>query len=218
MAAPDLERGVKPVDTVNRCVYSVNMSPTRDVLLDSAFRQMEEHGLEGLTLRSIARASGVSHAAPARHFDGLNGLLAAVAARSFQDLTATMDRYVAEIDDPSERLVAAGQAYVDYALANAEPYELMFRPERLDTEQPDYKSASAEAYGRLHQLVEAAQEAGWRRGVDHDHLTGVVWATIHGVVSLWIQGALAGATGIDTPDDLVNTLIHQVLVPEEGHT
>ncbi len=175
---------------------------------------MEEHGLEGLTLRSIARASGVSHAAPARHFDGLSSLLAAVAARSFRDLTAAIDGAVDSIEEAGDRLVAAGYAYIDYAIANPDPYELMFRPERLDTELPEYKQAAGEAFTRLTELVAEAQAAGWRTGTDHAQLTGAVWATVHGVASLWIQGAFPEATGMESPDPLVHTLIHEVLIPE----
>jgi len=178
---------------------------------------MHTSGLEGLTLRSIARASGVSHAAPARHFRGVTGLLSAVAARSFRELTATIDQRVTNAaEEPIQRLVAAGHGYIDFALANPTPYELMFRPERLDRSDEEYLTASLEAFGRLADLVAAAQTTGWKPDVQHPQLSGVVWAGVHGVVSLWIQGALSGATGIEDCEEFGDVLIHEVLGLERG--
>jgi len=180
-------------------------------------QQMHTCGLEGLTLRSIARESGVSHAAPARHFRGLSSLLSAVATRSFRELTATIDQHVADAtDEPIQRLVAAGHGYVEFALANPTPFELMFRPERLDRSDQEYLAASIEAFGRLADLVAAAQAAGWKPHVQHPHLSGVVWAGVHGLASLWIQGALSAATGIEDYEEIRDVLIHDVLGLERG--
>lgn len=176
------------------------MASTRDVLLDSAVQHLEDQGLDGLTLRSIARASGVSHAAPARHFDGLGSLLSAVVARSFRELTAALDERVEGIEDPIDRLRLSGHAYFEFALANPAPYELMFRPERLDRASEDYVVAGSESYGRLGDLVADAQRAGWKADVDHAELTALVWAGIHGLASLSIQGALPFRAGTDLVD------------------
>lgn len=176
------------------------MASTRDTLLDSAVQHLGDRGLEGLTLRSIARASGVSHAAPARHFPGLGSLLAAVAARSFRELTGALDERVEGVEDPIERLRVSGYAYLEFALANPGPYELMFRPERLDRSSGEYLDASAESYGRLTALVAGAQGAGWKPDVDHAQLTALVWAGIHGLASLSIQGALRAVPANDLVD------------------
>ena len=65
--------------------------PTRERLLDCARAHLDEHGLEGLSLRAVARRAGVSHAAPARHFRTVGALLAAVAAQGFRDLMRAVD-------------------------------------------------------------------------------------------------------------------------------
>ena len=44
---------------------------TADLLVASARAMLDEQGLEGLTLRAIARRAGVSHGAPLRHFPTL---------------------------------------------------------------------------------------------------------------------------------------------------
>jgi AcrR family transcriptional regulator len=93
-------------------LYGVDVGSTREALLDSAIRLMRRRGLEGLTLRSDAPASGVFHAAQARHFDGLAGLLSAVAARLACEPIATVDQWAeGAAGVPTQHLVAAGRGH-----------------------------------------------------------------------------------------------------------
>jgi AcrR family transcriptional regulator len=148
-------------------------------------------------LRQIARDAGVSHGAPRRHFGGLPGLLAAVAAQAFDGLSASVSNHVGLAGtDPLDQLRAAGRGYVDFAIANPGSYELMFRPERLDQTDPEYVSASVAAFAQLAGLTAAAQATGWRADLPQPALTGVLWAGVHGIASLWIQGSLPAATNI----------------------
>ncbi len=174
------------------------MNDTRTLLIRSTRAHLDEHGLDGLTLRQIARDVDVSHGAPLRHFTGLAAMLSAVAAELFDELVATVRQHV-EMAGPhaTAQLRAAGVAYVDFAVANPGSYELLFRPERLDVTDADYIRASAAAFDQLTRLTAAAQESGWRADVDPAVLTGVLWAGVHGIASLWIQGSLPIATGID---------------------
>ena len=73
-------------------------------LVDSARAMLDEQGLDGLTLRAIARGAGVSHGAPLRHFPTLAALLAAVAAQGFDELVAAVDAQIdARPDDAPAR-------------------------------------------------------------------------------------------------------------------
>ena len=92
----------------------------RDRLLQAARDVVAADGLEGLTLRAIARRAGVSHGAPLRHFPTLAALLAAVAADGFARLVASIDDHLADADRaaaasgatpaPRQRLAIAAQA------------------------------------------------------------------------------------------------------------
>ena len=149
-------------------------------------------------MRQVARAVGVSHGAPLRHFSGLSSMLSAVVAEAFDELVATVSQHVDSVDaDPLGRLRAAGQGYVEFAMVNPGPYELMFRPESLDRTDADYLRASLAAFDQLAGLTAAAQAAGWRAGIEPTVLTGVLWAGVHGIASLWIQGSLPIATNTD---------------------
>ncbi len=170
--------------------------PTRDHLVATARRLLDAEGLEPLTLREIARRGGLSHGAPLRHFPSLATLLSAVAAQGFRELMDAVDAAVAEAParaTPLEHLAAAGRGYVRFALGSPGVFALMFRPERLDPSDESYRDAGTAAFDQLRQLVAAAQAWGFHPAVSTTHLAAVVWASVHGLAQLWLQGALQGA-------------------------
>jgi AcrR family transcriptional regulator len=178
---------------------------TRARLIQAALDHLDEHGLQGLSLRGIARSSGVSHGAPMRHFDGMAALLASVAAFAFDQLHATVDAAVGNAGpDPLARLRNAGRAYVAFAVAQPGAFELMFRPELIDREDAAYLASSVAAFGQLSTLTLEAQETGWFSAVPAPQLTGVLWASVHGIAALWVQGSLPLATGVGTFDTFLD--------------
>jgi AcrR family transcriptional regulator len=178
---------------------------TRTRLIEAALDHLDEHGLQGLTLREIARSSGVSHGAPMRHFDGLAALLAAVAAVGFDGLQAAVGLAVAEAgSDPLARLRDAGRAYVAFAVAQPGAFELMFRPELVDRSDAAYLASSLAAFDQLSTLTSDAQATGWFSAVPTPQLAGVLWAGVHGIAALWVQGTLPIATGVGAFDSFLD--------------
>jgi AcrR family transcriptional regulator len=159
---------------------------------------LDEQGLEGLTLRAIARRARVSHGAPLRHFPSLASLLSAVAATGFRDLVAAVDDELDRLGPgahPYPRLAAAGRGYVRFAVGHPGVFGIMFRPERLDPGDAVYLAAAADSFQQLEDLVAAAQTEGFRPDVDVRRLSSVVWTTVHGLADLWIRGG--GLPGAD---------------------
>jgi AcrR family transcriptional regulator len=185
----------------------------RERLLQAAREVVATDGLEGLTLRAIARRAGVSHGAPLRHFPSLTALLTAVAADGFRQLVATVDDHLAAAGadaatadgatlGPRDRLRVAGQAYVRFALDNPGVFSVTFRPERVDVGDEQYQAWGAASFGQLVTLVEAAQADGWHPDEDPVDLAAVVWAQVHGIAELGLHGGLvAVGTGrvVDRP-------------------
>src|SRR5262249_54368733 len=131
-----------------------------------------------------------------RHFPSLATLLSAVAAQGFRELMTSVETAVGETPSgasPVERLAAAGRGYVRFALGSPGVFALMFRPERLDPSDTGYREAGTAAFDQLRPLVSAAQASGFLPDVSTTHLAAVVWASVHGLAQLWLQGALQGA-------------------------
>jgi AcrR family transcriptional regulator len=198
---------------------------SREGLLQAARAVVAAEGLEGLTLRAIARRAGVSHGAPLRHFPTLAALLAAVGADGFARLQAAIDAALAAADRAAadrgttlsarERVAVAGRAYVAFARAEPGVYAVMFRPDRVDVTDPDYGEQGAAAFGQLVGLVEAAQATGWHADDRPEELAAVLWSHAHGVADLTLHGALPAVVGEGAPARVARLFSRLVLdVPD----
>lgn len=188
--------------------------PTRDRLVVTARDYLEAEGVQGIGLREIARRAGLSHGAPLRHFPTLGSLLAAVAVEGFRDLVASVDAAIADAGDARARVRAAAHGYVTFARTHPGVFELMFRVDLCDTDDPEYALIGGIAFGQLVELVAAAQAAGYRPEIPAPELAGVLWAAMHGLASLHLHGALVPTTGQADLDVLIDHTTH-LLVPDK---
>jgi AcrR family transcriptional regulator len=164
----------------------------KPALIRAGLEILEESGLEALSLRAIAARVGVSHTAPKNHFDGLNGLLAAIATEGFRRHAAEMRRGVDGMAPGPARLRAAAAGYVRFALENPALFRLMFSPRFNDIEDAELAAAGADSYGVLQGI---AAGLSWPRpGPDHGpeieslRTEMMLWTIVHGYVSLLIEG------------------------------
>jgi AcrR family transcriptional regulator len=198
----------------------------RDRLLQAARDVLADEGLEGLTLRAIARRAGVSHGAPLRHFPTLASLLAALATEGFDRLVDTVDADLAAAEKAAadagapppgarHRLGIAGRAYLRFAVADPGVFSVTFRPERIDISDPGYQAAGFRSFQQLVELVEAAQAEGWQPGVPARDLAAVLWANVHGLATLALHGGLGAVAGPD-PLDRLNALSSVLVLGSQG--
>ena len=173
----------------------------RAALLEATETVLERDGFQGLTLRAVARAAGVSHAAPAHHFGDLAGLLSDLAATGYERFRAALLAEMARAGEaPSDRLHAMGLGYVRFARAHPRLFELMFRGERLDTRRPALAEAMNAAYAAL---AEAASASAGPANVPGGGLADIAaaWAIAHGLALLLVDGRLGAMT--HDPDALI---------------
>ncbi|RJQ91104.1 TetR/AcrR family transcriptional regulator [Amycolatopsis panacis] len=177
-------------------------SPARQRLIRTASELLADSGVDAVTLRGIAKAAGVSHGAPLRHFSGRAELLSGVATLGFTQLLDRGTQLPA--GPPRERVTAACHAYVDFALTNPAMFELMFRRDLIDPEEPQLVAASSAVFDYFADLVRRyvaeAPESRVRTGTDPRLLAASLWAALHGLAQLWLWGGLAGASFAPSPE------------------
>jgi len=163
----------------------------RAALLDAAEAELEAQGIEGFSLRGVAKRAGVSHAAPAHHFRDANGLLTGLAAEGYRRFVAAQEaRQKNAPADGMSQLVAAGMGYIDFALAHPALFRLMFSSDRPDHEASELSAAGADAFERLISAIKRV------RGVDplkdKKAMLGVMaaWAIAHGLADLLVAGRM----------------------------
>jgi AcrR family transcriptional regulator len=148
----------------------------RAALLAAGEAELTEKGVEGFSLRSVAKRAGVSHAAPAHHFGDTNGLLTALATEGFTKFQDTLDAREQGATDDRDRAVRAGLGYLEFALARPALFRLIFSSVRPDFAAPDLVAAASRAYYHLVGLVTALG------GGETDIIA--LWATSHGIADL----------------------------------
>ena len=98
----------------------------RRAMLQAAVRTIRTHGIDGLTLRGVGSALGVSRTALYRHFTDKAALLAAVAAEGFRMLRLDLEAAWNEGGRGRAGFEAMGVAYVRFAVAHPSHYRVMF--------------------------------------------------------------------------------------------
>ncbi|WP_370481959.1 TetR/AcrR family transcriptional regulator [Mycobacterium sp. pUA109] len=166
----------------------MNLSP-RERLIEAGMRLLETDGPEALQARKVAAEIGASTMAVYTHFGGMNGLLEAIVAASFERFGAALGS-VPATDDPLADFLLQGYAYREFALADPQRYRLMFglaSPQLLRAPTTEMPVAAA-TFGQLVTALERILATGRIRADDAVDLAGRVWSVIHGVVLLELRG------------------------------
>ena len=163
----------------NRASGNYHHGDLRAALLVVAGEMLERGGPDKLSLRDVARKSGVSHNAPYRHFPTREALLAALAAEGFRSLGEATAKARSKTTATRRAIDSMGLAYVEFALANPARYRLMFS---------GAKSQSAElsdnARAAFNQLAGTADT----RSGETPNLAAVrAWAFVHGIAHLLLD-------------------------------
>jgi AcrR family transcriptional regulator len=163
--------------------------PLRSALLETAWAVVGRHGEGGLSLRSVAEALGVSHAAPAHHFPDKESLLDALRAEGWRRFAQALEA------EEGDGLKGIGRAYVRFAQEHPQQMRLM-------TRSGPPRSAEISVEGtRGWQVLEraVAKELGPRRAQDPVELRAMAmaaWAGVHGLAALMTEVGLPEGTAV----------------------
>jgi AcrR family transcriptional regulator len=157
----------------------------RAALLSHAEGTLRTSGVEGLSLRELAREIGVSHGAPRRHFLDKAALLDALAVDGFRRLEETLAQ-AAEPDNRTfvSRLTDVAVAYVRFATGNPALLDLMFTHKHQADASEELQQAANASVARVNALVELGQSTGELVDGDPESIAFVLFATLQGIASL----------------------------------
>ncbi len=185
-------------------------------LLDAAECELTEKGVEGFSLRGVAKRAGVSHAAPAHHFHDVNGLLSAVATRGFERLVARQAAVRREADPgPRMQLGASALGYIAFAVENPALFRLMFGSLRPDFTGARLVQAAKAAFDDLLRQVASATSNPNPFEEDQSALVNIaaVWATAHGLADLLSAGRLPALSNLNeaTRNEIILKIMERTL-------
>lgn len=196
----------------------------REKILEAARDLFVNEGYEAVSMRKIADRIEYSPTAIYLHFKDKEAVLRELCDADFLTLGKQFRR-IAGIADPIERLRETGRAYAGFAVELPNHYRLMFmtpHPE-LDPDDSAVEKGNPEedAYAFLKMTVADCIAQGRLRPEmdDVDLVAQVMWAGVHGVVSLHIAKCSDRWIDWRPSDDRVNTMIDSLirgLVREEA--
>lgn len=185
------------------------------VLVDAGRKVLEEKGVEGLSLRGVARAAGVSQAAPYHHFSDKDALLAAIAAEGFAGLASMMTLLTQDAQSAGEHMGGLGAGYIVFAFENPELFRLMHGP----------RFAAADKYEELlvvaavsYEMLEAGVAGCLTSATETELDTAckAAWSLVHGASMLLVDGRIDAGTTRDEIVAFANSMTAQLPVGGAG--
>ena len=167
---------------------------TREKIFAAAREMFAHEGYEAVTMRAIADKVEYTPTAIYHHFANKQALVTELCNCDF-DVLAKQFARASTITDPLERMRMAGEAYLQFAIEHPQHYRFMFMttlPEiphdaQFMVEVVGNPESDAYAFLRL-ACVEAIEQGRLRPELSDSHeVTQLLWATLHGLISLRIN-------------------------------
>jgi AcrR family transcriptional regulator len=184
----------------------------KNALIAAGLQILSDRGVAALNLREVARVAGVSHTAPYRHFPDKQALIGAIATEGFEMLAAA----IRAVDEGSygtstDRLAAAGVAYVSFALQHPAHIAIMFDRENIRTEDSELYRVSKVGFEYLVQHIEIGRQSGELQALDSIEVAKCLWASLHGLAVLVIEGQFGPVATTEVVLTLAETYVRVIL-------
>ena len=189
---------------MNRASY--HHGNLREAMVEAALDLIAKNGPNGFTLAEVARAVGVSGAAPYRHFRDRNALVADIARQGFERFAEQLFAAWNEgRPEPVAAVEACARAYLGFARREPAAYAAMFEPGFPLEDDPALLTASERSFGVLRLAADAVTRA--MRPAERPPALMValhVWSLCHGVAALFIEGPSGARRKLPMlPEDLL---------------
>jgi AcrR family transcriptional regulator len=173
-------------------VYSVYMITTTQKIASAARKLLEEEGPEGVTMRRVASAVGITPMALYRHYPNRDGLLNALADAGFVELSEKLAslRLTGGIE---HQLLKILDVFLDYAFEKPYLFALMFLTKREGARQypEDFRARRSPTANVSADVIERAMETGYFRKDDVWEIVFETGALMQGLVMLYLGGRMA---------------------------
>ena len=169
----------------------------RDKIVEAARDILSERGLEGFSMREIARRIEYSPATIYLYFTSKEELLRAVVGEGMRRLSEVIAKEMSSAGPVSaaERYRASGRGYVRFALENTAYFHVIFDLPGVAQMGEDCPASESQldqaAFDRVVCVLgDACREGSYRADLDVVQAAVIGWGTLHGMLSLYLSGHL----------------------------
>ena len=179
---------------------------TAEKIVTAAGKLLDREGAEGVTMRRVAKAVGITPMALYRHFADREGLLNALADAGFERLAARVAQAQGS-GQPEEQMRRNLDVFLDFGLARPRLFELMFLKRREGARQfpGDFREGRSPTARFTAEALEAGMEQGIFRRDDAWEITFETGALLQGLVMLYVGGR------VGTTEEEFRALCHRAL-------
>lgn len=159
---------------------------TKATILQAAQEIITEKGLDGLSLRELARRIDYSPSGLYEYFNSKDEIVTAICLEGRELMYDYLNRVPADLS-PSERLVQMGLAYLEFAHDHPEHFRLIFNQLTANRSSFSEKVDEESPYYLLLQAVRAVIEAEGlipREDYSLQEIAYSLWSLVHGMAML----------------------------------
>jgi AcrR family transcriptional regulator len=190
-------------------------------LIAAGLKEIAQHGVEGFSLRGVARRAGVSAPAVYRHFADKDDLVAAMAVEAWERLMAIIAEAVANAPSvPLEQFRAHGVSIVRFAVAHPEHFRVICIPHAFERAPAEFRAKWQAAEQTNMQALADAQAEGTIAQMPLDQLMLAANALVMGLAHQIIEGRLGDVDDKRATDlaNIVTQVLGVGLIPRDGDT
>lgn len=161
----------------------------KEALISAGLKILSEKGMEGLSLRNVAKRVGVSHTAPYNHFPDKQALLAAISTAGHEQLHQTLLDTFEKFKHSSPDIIAEiAWSYLQFALDDPGRFKLMFSG-ALEEERahPEYVETSLKNISLLEEIIAFCQSKEQITEGKVEIIAIKIWSLVHGFTNLILE-------------------------------
>lgn len=158
----------------------------RNALIEKGIEIVNSEGMNSFSLRKVAAACGVSHAAPYSHFQSKEELLDAMQQHITDQFSKILEETISDYEDTPELLKNMGVAYVSFFIDNPHYFSFIYSQSNVNIDltfgssdeenyRPFviYKTVVSKILDRINYPMQKQED-----------VIIALWAFIHGITSL----------------------------------
>jgi AcrR family transcriptional regulator len=187
----------------------------KNALINAGVEILAKDGVDGLSLRKVAKRAGVSHSAPYSHFPDKQSLIAAISTEGFNQLYAELDTAVSSHSgNPKQQLVEGTRTYVEFAMKHTDTFKIMFSGVlEKEKDYPAFVEISRKTFQLVVDIVRACQDAKVLDAGPPELLAVSLWGQVHGIVSLALEGQISRTVlSTHSIEEIVSFAVEQMIL------
>lgn len=163
----------------------------KDDFLKIAFEFIANEEIEKLTLQILSDKTGTSRSAIYRHFKNKDELIETMILQGFDTFDKALSPLLLDSSKPLlDRFYVSGKRLIDFAIENQNLYRLLFGKKYAYIRQEiiSIQDEDCSGFHSLKTAIEEGQKSGILKKDDSYRQSIVIWASLHGLASLIIDG------------------------------